>query len=75
MAAPKRQRGPARAPAADVLGDDRAAIDSRARPDCQILDSDGHRLPARRSAIVGQPKLARPSWHRLAAERWREAAP
>jgi len=40
----------------------------------QVLDDAGHRLPVRWSAIVGQPRLAVPSWHRLvSAERWREA--
>jgi hypothetical protein len=73
--APKRRRGPARAPAADVLGDDRGVIYSRARPDCQILDPEGYRLSVRRSPVVGEKRLTRPSlWH-LAVDRWREVAP
>jgi len=38
----------------------------------QLYDSAGIRLPSRRSPIVGQPRLATPSWHRLAVERWAE---
>jgi hypothetical protein len=46
---------------------------SRSRPHPRLLDESGRCLPWHRAPIIGQPKLAVRSWHRLAsAERWAE---
>jgi hypothetical protein len=42
----------------------------------QIFNIDGDPLPPRRlRRLCGAPRLAQPSWYRLAADRWREVAP
>jgi hypothetical protein len=41
----------------------------------QRFDADGDRLPAARSPIVGQPRLAQPGWYAMAADRWSEPVP
>jgi len=61
--------------AADAYKADRTAVSTTTRYPAQLLDDLGHRLPLRRSPVVGAPRLARPSWHRWAgADRWREVA-
>ena len=52
-----------------------AAHDSNSASTRQVLDVDGHRLPPNRHALLiqGGPRLARPSWYRLASDRWLEA--
>jgi hypothetical protein len=40
----------------------------------QIFNADGKRLPPRRRRVFGAPRLASPSWYRLAADWWLEAA-
>jgi hypothetical protein len=41
----------------------------------QVFNIDGERLPPRRSRLIpGAPRLAAPSWYRLAADRWVEVA-
>jgi hypothetical protein len=62
-----RDRGPADA---DLVRSD--AAQNTTRPEkVQIVDDLGHRLPPRRLAPVPfGPRLATPSWHRLAADRW-----
>jgi hypothetical protein len=63
------------AAAANISGKENAAEITRRRHRRQIVDADGLRLPTRRSPIVGQPRLATPSWYGLAVNRWREAQP
>jgi len=54
-----------------VSDEETAKTTSATRP-AQLFDIDGHRLLLRRSSIAGAPRLASPSWYRLAAaERWR----
>ena len=50
-------------------GNDSAADTSTQR---QLFNIDGERLPDRRRRIYGAPRLAVPSWYRLAADRWAE---
>jgi hypothetical protein len=41
----------------------------------QIFNIDGERLANRRPRLIcGAPRLASPSWYRLAADRWQEVA-
>ena len=40
----------------------------------QLFNIDGERLPLRHR-VYGAPRLARPGWYRLVADRWAEVAP
>jgi hypothetical protein len=69
----RRAADPA-ATAACSIGEIDSRIDSKFASNRQVFDDLGHRLPATRSPIVGQPRRATPSWYRLACDRWCEAA-
>jgi hypothetical protein len=57
------------AAAASALGQEIIADNSTAP---QIFNVDGERLSARRCRVFGAPRLASPSWYRLAADGWLE---
>ena len=67
-----RSRGVWRDPgAADISGVEIAAQNTTRPAKVQIVDIDGHRLrPRHGERIEGRPRLATPSWHRLAVDRW-----
>jgi hypothetical protein len=58
--------------AASCFGNDSATDHSTT---AQIFNTDGERLPLRRRLVYGAPRLASPSWYRLAADRWVEVVP
>jgi hypothetical protein len=72
MRPPNAKRRPGGGGAAVLIGNGNATKHSPPARPAQLLDELGHRLPVRRSPVVGAPRLAQPSWHRLAANRWQE---
>jgi hypothetical protein len=72
MRPPETQRRPGQGAVAMITGNEIAAEHSPPARPTQLVDDLGHRPPKRRSPVVGVPRLARPGWYRLAADRWSE---